>query len=86
MHIAWPLYAVGSDGTPFALIRTIDAVEAVDLAFDLYTARWSGAGLPAIAAAEHRPRLVARPASNAEAELFAARSLTGEARLAAVSA
>jgi len=60
MQRTFPLHAVTLDGSPFALIRACDAVEAVDLAWNLYAARWIAFPAVRLSAAEHRPRFTAR--------------------------
>jgi hypothetical protein len=89
MFTNWSLFAVTLDGRSFALVRAFDAVEALDLAFGLYTARCRGpmvgSPAPVIAAAEHRRRLAARVATEDEAVRFedAARRMTGDVPLTA---
>jgi hypothetical protein len=89
MFTNWSLFAITLDGRRFALVRAFDAVEALDLAFCLYTAQCRGptAGSPApvIAAAEHRGRLAARLATADETQRFdvAARRMTGDVPLTA---
>ena len=82
MHTTWPLYAITLDGAGFALVRAFDEVEALDLAFCLYTAQcrgpmgYAGWPPPVISAAEHRRRLAARPATDTEEQRFAAIALS----------